>query len=544
MNADRLLQSLGNYGRFQILVFLCLSFIFMRGAWHVVGSIFLGGVPSYSCKKMSDNQSSIPIQYGACEISRNVNGKNITEACPDGWHYGDEFKETIVTEWDLVCDKDYLNELSTTIYMVGNLLGATFLTPFGDKYGRKKTILVLLVGQAAVAIAVSFSNTYILFTVLRFLVGMLNMPIALTVYVMVTELFPSNYRSHPSVAVNCSFSVGIIVLAVFGYFIRDWSTLQLVISIPNVVILFFFWCVPESIPWLISKGRFNETKKIAKLAAKCNNIQFPKHLFDELSTENINEETTRSKDAIKNSQILIEGEAETKYTFLDLFKTPVIRRYTLITFYLWFANSLSYFGIIFATPSLHGNQYLNLGISGAVEIPAQIICVIVMNWVGRRRPLIFFLFLCGTMNVITIFIPTETADGRSLTPLIITLSMLGKFGITGSYAVTYLYGSEIFPTSIRTHAVGLASLCENIGGIIAPFIVYAEKTKSKMSLVIFGVLTIIGGILVFFLPETHRRPLPTSIEEVENMTKDVFRNDKKEKSQDSHREPTLCSTRL
>ena len=55
------------------------------------------------------------------------------------------------------------------------------------------------------------------------------------------------------------------------------------------------------------------------------------------------------------------------------------------------------------------------------------------------------MFFIDTLSVLTYF----TADGTDLTPLIITLAMIGKFGITGSYSVTYLYGSEIFPTVIR-----------------------------------------------------------------------------------------------
>ena len=66
-------------------------------------------------------------------------------------------------------------------------------------------------------------------------------PIALSTYAMVTEFFPSTVRTYPSVAVNCSWSVGILILAVFGYFIRDWHTLQLVITIPNLLTIFFFW---------------------------------------------------------------------------------------------------------------------------------------------------------------------------------------------------------------------------------------------------------------------------------------------------------------
>lgn len=46
-------------------------------------------------------------------------------------------------------------------------------------------------------------------------------------------------------------------------------------------------------------------------------------------------------------------------------------------------------------------------------------------------------------------------DGRDLSALKTTLVMIGKFGITGSYSALYLYGSEIFPTSIRSVSLSL-----------------------------------------------------------------------------------------
>ena len=85
---------------------------------------------------------------------------------------------------------------------------------------------------------------------------------------------------------------------------------------------------------MISKRKFEETRKVAKIASKINNIQFPKHLLEEICAENRNEESTSDR-AVKSSQMLMDVEAERKYSFLDLFRTPVIRRYTLITFYLW-----------------------------------------------------------------------------------------------------------------------------------------------------------------------------------------------------------------
>ena len=98
MDADRVLQSLGRYGRFQILIFFCLSFIYMRGAWPVLASIFLGGKPEFSCSELPayENKS---VAYDTCTITvYNSIGHNTTEPCPNGWQYGDEFKETILTQ--------------------------------------------------------------------------------------------------------------------------------------------------------------------------------------------------------------------------------------------------------------------------------------------------------------------------------------------------------------------------------------------------------------------------------------------------------------
>lgn len=42
-----------------------------------------------------------------------------------------------------------------------------------------------------------------------------------------------------------------------------------------------------------------------------------------------------------------------------------------------------------------------------------------------------------------------SAGGTDLTPVIMTLNMIGKFGITGSFGTVFLYAPEIFPTNLR-----------------------------------------------------------------------------------------------
>ena len=78
-------------------------------------------------------------------------------------------------QWDLVCVRAYLNELSTTLYMVGSMMGALLITPLSDKFGRRLVLLICLLLQAIIGSCVAFSPTYAVFTILRFIVGFFNM---------------------------------------------------------------------------------------------------------------------------------------------------------------------------------------------------------------------------------------------------------------------------------------------------------------------------------------------------------------------------------
>ena len=46
--------------------------------------------------------------------------------------------------------------------------------------------------------------------------------------------------------------------------------------------------------------------------------------------------------------------------------------------------------------------------------------------------------------------------------------MLGKAAITCSYAMIYLYSSEVYPTVMRSTGVGAGALFARIGGVVAP----------------------------------------------------------------------------
>ena len=49
-----------------------------------------------------------------------------------------------------------------------------------------------------------------------------------------------------------------------------------------------------------------------------------------------------------------------------------------------FTNSFIYYGLSLNTGTLVGSVYLNTFLSGAVEVPANLLCILTMEKIGRR----------------------------------------------------------------------------------------------------------------------------------------------------------------
>ena len=80
----------------------------------------------------------------------------------------------------------------------------------------------------------------------------------------------------------------------------------------------------------------------------------------------------------------------------------------------------------------------------------------------------------------------------------------------------------------------MGSFAGRFGGILYPYINYLSKMNSgaigrQLPLVIFGVLSVIGGFLALPLPETRHRPLPETIDDVENYDEFCRRHDEDER---------------
>nr|XP_015832290.2 solute carrier family 22 member 16-like [Nothobranchius furzeri] len=109
------------------------------------------------------------------------------------------------------------------------------------------------------------------------------------------------------------------------------------------------------------------------------------------------------------------------------------------------------------------------------------------------------------------------ADERDNNALAVVLSMIGKFAVAIAFGLIYLYTCELYPTIIRSLAVGSGSMMCRVGSVVAPFCVYLADVWIYLPQLIVGILAFIIGVLTLLLPETLGKPLTTTLEEAESL---------------------------
>lgn len=510
-----LIDLVGGYGPWQRDIFIMFFFASFPGSWQGLGVSFFAPEVDHWCAKppflnISDEMwknISIPTEtvngvtkYSSCLMYSN-RYRNETKECDD-WDYDTSvFKSTIISQWDLVCKKEWYVSLSQSIYMAGFMLAVLIFGQLSDRLGRRPIMLFCIALTFIAGLVCAFSVSFVMYAVCKFLVAMGASGLFTTAFVTLVEIVGPEYRSVFGIAIEFGWSTGYILLPCLAWLIKDSFYLQLVLTIPVVFLGTFWWWVPESPRWLLSQGRLEECEAILKKAASKNGK----------STANIGAE-------IKTFHKVAEKEQEMNkvehYTILDLLKYTNMRKKTLNVYFNWCVNAFVYYALSLNTSDLGGNIFLNFFIAGAVEFPAYVLSIFVLKRVGRKLPMIINMIIGGLACILIIPIPDH------LLWLKITLAMLGKFCITASFAIIYVFSAEIFPTVVRNVGVGSSSTIARIGSILAPFVKeLGRATYNSVPLIIYGVISIVAGSLVLLLPETNNKPVPDTIEEAEQISR-------------------------
>ncbi|KAF0288151.1 Organic cation transporter-like protein [Amphibalanus amphitrite] len=516
-SVEGLVRALGDPGRYQVLVMVLLCFNYVPVSVNHLLMAFHGFAPEHNCRLPDQwpRNVSLPTvaptigdpRYQSCSMYVDpANHSWGTKDCIYGYEFHVEGLEwTVVSEWGLVCDRKYLVSIITTLYFVGVMVGGLVFGALADRFGRQPMMLLCLYVQLILGAGLFFVRRLIIFIAVRVLQGFFVQGLQTTTYSMVMELFPPHHRTLAGVAAEVFWAIGLILLAVCCYFVQHWRHVQLAISIPTLVTLLYIWLIPESLRWLISRGRSRRARVVAERIAYYNGLRLSPELLLQL------EKLCSSVGAHSAKGVDIT----------DLFRTPAIRRNSFVLFIAWFTISLAYYGISLNIADLSGNRFFNFMLGGALELVAFLLTYVSLRAVGRRACLVSYLFLSGALLIGTVatekLLHTELI---SVPTLVTSLALLGKAAVVSCFCAVFLVTSEAFPTVIRSLAMGACVCWARAGSLVAPQVLrLADISYSWMPFLVFGCLALLCGFLGLLLPETGRRALPDTIQQAERSRK-------------------------
>ncbi|KAK4289554.1 hypothetical protein Pmani_037484 [Petrolisthes manimaculis] len=394
---------------------------------------------------------------------------------------------TYASEHNWVCSDSWRQYLVVSVFWLGNTIGAWLWGVLSDVYGRRVAVIgnygrrVAVIGSlftyGVAGLTSVFVNNFYGFTILRFLTGSSHHTVSHLVFVLVVEYCGLKSRVIPLLSLMVSYTLLSIVTSVLAWVVWEWRVLLCVAPVCCLVLTLATRWLPESASWLIAKGRDEDATLQLTRVARINKTHLPLDMLQALLTQ------------------------KRRQSIFQVVRYPGLRRNILLVLVVWMLGCMCYYGHCQNTSNLSSGVLLSYILGAVVEI---------QRVAGRKGPLVVAYLTSALAGFVYAVVPQGTDW------LVLTMGLLGRGSITGAYYISLQYGPEIFPTVVRGQGVAVAETLGGVAVFLSPLIVYLGEYERRAPLLIFAVLSVIGGAATQLLPETKGVTLPQTLTQAQH----------------------------
>jgi MFS transporter, putative metabolite:H+ symporter len=332
---------------------------------------------------------------------------------------------------------------------VGAIVGAMVGGRLADSVGRKRMIwgggVIFALGAAGCALIPD--GAWIQFSLLRFVVGAGSMAATTAQNPLIVEITPTRHRTFVSSMMVVPVALGTMFAAMIAANLLPvigWRGVAATGGLPIISSLLILLIVPESVRWLLSRGRNQDARREAAklLGVPESSIALPKAV-----------ETSRKAGSIME---LLQDQ----------------KRFWWVVV-IWAGISTGTYGILLWGPTII-SQLLKIPSHEAAQyfiyaaiasLLGRVLFSVLPLYLGRRGAAIFGSSVsCLVMLAIFAFYREFIGEWSVFTLLIIG----GAAFYSGMFSNMAPYVVEVYPVSLGGRAFGLAQAANGVGKILGP----------------------------------------------------------------------------
>jgi MFS family permease len=361
-----------------------------------------------------------------------------------------------------------------TLVIIGSVIVALTVGPITDYFGRRNALVIVTSGAAVSSglMALAFHPLYIV--LVRALSGFGYSEQAVnTTYL--SELYGKNRRGFFYGCIQGGWPIGVVLAVTINYFLLPyigWRGVFAVATLPAIIIV-------------LLRLRLKESPRFAYMQAVRQLLK-----------------AGRKEEAVElGREHGIDVERSSAFTYRQLFDSDW-RKHTIFVSLAygvqWIASVP--IGILATTVLTQGkgltfeNSLLLLIVPNLVGFVGYIVIGYISDSVSRRNLIAICWVLAGLLWAAMI------AFAQDFLSVMVVYS-LAQFFAAGSYAPTFTYFAESYPTRMRGSGVAFANAVGQIGGVVGSaafgFMVAAGLTVNNTALFLGLVPMLVGAALIF-----------------------------------------------
>lgn len=369
----------------------------------------------------------------------------------------------------------------------GMLLGGIIVGTLADSVGRKKALILAIVLYGSMGLCAGLATSYESLVAIRVVQGFgLGAEVPL-VFTYLSEFLPARRRGvliASIVAFWQASSFAAALLAIYVIPLHTWRGMFVIAAIPVAILLIFVLRIPESIRFLLLRGRTAEAETLARK-------------FSDVDPSDI---------AVPAAAVPTEPQARLR----DLARAGYLRT-TAALWLMQFCGGATFIGMLVWLPSIFVKMGFSLvrsfvytaAITAAGAL-GNVVGGFLIDRIGRRPTLSGAFILGGVLMLAWAYAASETA--------LVALGCATTFFAFGAAGgPLFAYTSEVYPTRFRATGTGWAAAWQRVGGIVAPMALGAVLASGVGNFAFFAILSatlLVGGLAMLLLGyETRGRSL-------------------------------------